>query len=43
VKAIQERYSKLKSDHPRRQKMNQEMMASTRSALINPPAAVSRC
>jgi YidC/Oxa1 family membrane protein insertase len=36
VKAIQERYSKLKATDPAKQKMNQEMMALYRERGVNP-------
>jgi len=36
VKAIQERYSKLKTTDPERQKMNQEMMALYKQKGVNP-------
>ena len=36
VKAIQDRYSKLKATDPAKQKMNQEMMALYREKKVNP-------
>lgn len=36
IKAIQERYSKLKATDPERQKMNQELMALYREKGVNP-------
>src|SRR4030095_6727546 len=38
VKAIQDRYSKLKATDPAKQKMNQEMMALYREKKVNPAA-----
>ena len=38
VKAIQDRYSKLKATDPGKQKMNQEMMALYREKKVNPAA-----
>ena len=38
VKAIQDRYSKLKTTDPAKQKMNQEMMALYREKKVNPAA-----
>ena len=43
VKAIQDRYSKLKATDPAKQKMNTEMMALYRSAGSTRRAAACRC
>jgi YidC/Oxa1 family membrane protein insertase len=40
VKAIQDRYSKLKATDPGKQKMNQEMMALYREKKVNPAAGL---
>ena len=43
VKAIQDRYAKMKMTDPGRQKMNQEMMRSIRRRASTRRAAACRC
>ena len=43
VKAIQDRYAKLKATDPAKQKMNQELMALYKERASTRPAAACRC